>query len=120
MMMLWSKTLQSHLDSDPNAPITVISVHPGGVNTFTDNWPFSRFFKWLVGLAVSTPTVGAYTPVFAAAGKAVLENKEMYQGAYLESKPTGRIAQPGKAALDTDLANQLSATTESLLKQIGI
>ncbi|KAF8804455.1 NAD(P)-binding protein [Phlegmacium glaucopus] len=120
MMILWSKTLQNHINSDPNAPITVISIHPGGVNTFTDNWPFSRFFKWLVGLAIASPTVGAYTSVFAAAGRAVLENKELYQGVYLENKPTGRIAQPSKAALDTDLANQLWTTTESLLKQIGI
>ncbi|KAF8804468.1 NAD(P)-binding protein [Phlegmacium glaucopus] len=110
MTILWSKTLQSHINSDPNAPITVISIHPGGVNTFTDNWPFSRFFKWLVGLAIASPTVGTYTSVFAAAGRAVLENRELL---------ISGITQPSKAALNTDLTNQLWTTTELFLKQIG-
>ena len=120
MNILWSKTLQSHVNSDSSAPITVISIHPGGVDTFTHKWTFPRFSKWLVGLTIASPTVGAYTPAFAAAGKAVLENKERYRGAYLVNQPTGQITQPSKTALNSDLANQLWATTESFLAQIGI
>ena len=120
MNILWSKTLQSHVNSDSIAPITVISIHPGEVDTFSHNWTFPRFSKWLLGLFITSPSVGVYVPAFAAAGKAVLGNKERYQGAYLVNQPTGQITQPSKTALNSDLANQLWATTQSFLAQIGI
>ncbi|KIM36678.1 hypothetical protein M413DRAFT_449022 [Hebeloma cylindrosporum] len=119
-MILWTKSLQRRLNEDISAPITVISVHPGGVDTFTHSWPFPRFFKWLVGLTIASPEVGAYNSVFAAAGSRVAEKKEAYEGAYLESQPTGRIAVPNKVTLNEQLGNNLWNITDSFLDKIGV
>ncbi|KAF8970385.1 NAD-P-binding protein [Flammula alnicola] len=120
MLALWTKTIQKHFNSDPSAPITVIAVHPGGVDTFTHKWLFPRFFKWLVGLAIAQPDVGAYNSAFAAAGRRVRDDKKAYQGAYLESQPTGRIAAPNKAVLNEELGDCLWKTTETFLEQNNI
>ncbi|KAF9486203.1 NAD-P-binding protein [Pholiota conissans] len=120
MMSLWSRTLQRQLDSDTTAPITVIALHPGGVDTFSHKWIFPRFFHFLVGLAIAAPEVGAYNSVFAAAGKRVRESKAAYHGVYLESHPTGRIAKPSKSVLDDKLAERLRETTDIFLERIGV
>ena len=91
-MILWTKSLQRRLNAEVSAPITVISVHPGGVDTFTHSWPFPRFFKWFVGMTIASPEVGAYNSAFAAAGSRVAQQRQVYEGVYLESQPTGRIA----------------------------
>jgi NAD(P)-dependent dehydrogenase (short-subunit alcohol dehydrogenase family) len=119
-MILWTKSLQRRLNVDTSAPITVISVHPGGVDTFTHSWPFPRFFKWLVGLSISSPEVGAYNSVFAAAGSRIAQQKQVYEGAYLESQPTGRIAVPNKVALQEELGDNLWKITEGFLEKIGV
>lgn len=71
-------------------------------------------------MAISTTDVGAYASVFAAAGRKVGDNRQVYQGAYLESKPTGNIVKPHKAALDEGLGDRLWATTVKFLGQIGV
>jgi len=119
MLSLWTRTLQKQLGANDLAPVTVIAVHPGGVDTFTHNWIFPRFFKWLVGLAIAQPDVGAYNSVFAAASKRVHENRSDYRGVYLESQPTGRITAPNPAVLDDTLAERLQKTTEIFLERIG-
>lgn len=119
MLSLWTRTLQRQLD-DPSAPITVIAIHPGGVDTFSHKWVFPRFFQWLVGLAIARPEVGAYNSAFAAAGKRIRENRAAYRGAYLESQPTGKFGTPHKAVLDDDLGERLQQTTNKFLEQIGI
>jgi len=119
-IILWTKALQRRLSSDTSAPITVISVHPGGVDTFTHSWRFPRFSKWLVGLTIASPEVGAYNSVFAAAGLRVAQQKQAYEGAYLESQPTGRIAVPHKVALQEELGDNLWNITEGFLGKIGV
>lgn len=98
----------------------MIAIHPGGVDTFSHTWPFPRLWRFVVGLAISDIEHGAYNSVFAAAGKKVKEDKEQYTGAYLESKPTGRIATPSAAAQDTDLADRLWDTTNKYLASLGL
>lgn len=119
MLSLWTRSLQKQFGANELAPVTVISVHPGGVDTFTHNWIFPRFFKWLVSLAIAQPDVGAYNSVFAAASKRVHENRSAYGGVYLESRPTGRIAAPNPVVLDEALAERLQQTTEGFLESIG-
>lgn len=120
MQVLWTKSLQRLLDEDPSAPIVVISVHPGGVDTFTHTWPFPRISKWVVGLTIATPEIGAYNSLFAAASKKVSDDREKYKGAYLESQPTGKFSAPHRAALDERLRTQLWTLTEAFLISIGI
>ena len=120
MLILWTKSLQRRLNEDSSAPITVIAIHPGGVDTFSHKWPFPRLMGLLVGLAIAKPDVGAYNSVFAAAGKKVRDHKITYQGAYLESQPTGRIAKPSPAALNEELGEKLWERTIEFLAQIGI
>ncbi|KAF8191211.1 NAD-P-binding protein [Pholiota molesta] len=119
MLSLWTRTLQRQLDN-PTAPITVISIHPGGVDTFSHKWIFPRFFQWLVGLAIAQPEVGAYNSAFAAAGKRIKENRSAYKGAYLQSQPTGTIAEPHKGILDDDLGERLQKTTDKFLEDMGL
>lgn len=120
MLILWTKSLQRRLNEDKSAPITAIAIHPGGVDTFSHTWPFPRLMGLLVGLAIAKPEVGAYNSVFAAAGKRVRDNKAIYQGAYLESQPTGKIAKPSQAALNEELGERLWKTTNEFLTQIGL
>lgn len=120
MQVLWTESLQRRLDEDPLAPITVISVHPGGVDTFTHTWPLPRISKWIVGLTIATPEIGAYNSLFAAASKRVADGREKYKGAYLESQPTGRLTAPHQAVLDEHLRSQLWSVTEAFLISIGI
>ncbi|GLB39252.1 putative enoyl-(Acyl carrier protein) reductase [Lyophyllum shimeji] len=121
MNLLWTKELQRRISAaESPAPITVIALHPGGVDTFSQNWPCPRLSSWLVRLAIADPERGAYTSVFAAASKRIAENKEEYNGVYLESKPTGRITKVGKLAASEELAAQLWETTEAFLASIGL
>ncbi|KAG6811832.1 hypothetical protein H0H92_005629 [Tricholoma furcatifolium] len=121
MDLLWTMTLQERLSNTyPSAPITVIAVHPGGVDTFTHNWPFPSFFKWLAGLAIADTVRGSYNSVFAAASKKVAGEKDKYRGAYLESSPTGRITEVGKSFQKEELRNQLWETTEGFLRDLGL
>jgi len=64
--------------------------------------------------------VGAYNSVFAAAGSRVAEQKQVYEGAYLESQPTGRIAAPHKVTLQEELGDNLWKITEGFLGKIGV
>ncbi|KAH0581772.1 hypothetical protein H2248_011454 [Termitomyces sp. 'cryptogamus'] len=121
IVLLWSITLQKRiLAASLATPITVIAIHPGGVDTFTQDWPFPTFSKWLVGLAIADPVHGAYNSVFAAASKMVAGNKERYRGMYLESSPTGRIAQVSKSLQNEQLGTQLWGITEKLLEDLGL
>ncbi|KAJ7579086.1 NAD-P-binding protein [Mycena floridula] len=110
--MLWTKSLQNRFDtSSPPIPITVLAIHPGGVDTFTQKWPFSRFWRVIVGWVINDIEHGSYTSSFAAAGKKVAEERKKYQGAYLESKPPGRIAEPSKQ-VSVGLGDQLITLTD--------
>ncbi|KAG6905533.1 hypothetical protein DXG01_002193 [Tephrocybe rancida] len=115
MILLWTRTLQKRVQDSP-APITVIAVHPGGVDTFTQNWPFPAFSKWLVSLAIADPVHGAYNSVFAAAAKKIADDKERYYGAYLESSPTGRLTEVNKLLQNEELGAQLWDITEKFLE----
>jgi len=120
--LLHAKSLQNRFNAaEPPIPITVISLHPGGVNSFTDTWLFPRFSKWLVELAIQDLEHGAYNSVFAAASKEVAENREKYKGVYLDSNPTGSIATHKSGPLsDGALAEELWKTTEKFLTDIGL
>ena len=120
MITLWTKTLQRRLNEDSTAPITALSIHPGGVDTYSHKWVFPRFFKFLVGLAIAHPVVGAYNSAFAAASKRIHDNKHVYQGVYLESQPTGKIVPMNKAASDEELGNRLWALTVKFLEGIDL
>ncbi|KAG6879837.1 hypothetical protein C0992_010795 [Termitomyces sp. T32_za158] len=121
MVLLWSITLQKRiLATGLSTPITVIALHPGGVDTFTHNWPFPTFSKWLVGLVIANPMRGAYNSVFAAASKTIASDKDRYRGAYLESTPTGRITQVNKTLQNEQLGAQLWGITEKFLEDLGL
>ncbi|KAJ8073760.1 hypothetical protein PM082_012038 [Marasmius tenuissimus] len=119
--IMWSKHLQRRLDAaDPAVPITVITIHPGGVDTFTDTWPLQWLTKPLVRLAIKSPERGAYTSAFAAAGKTVRDERDKYRGAYLESSPVGRIATPSSEAMSEAAGEQLYTLTQLFLSGIGL
>ncbi|KAJ3503897.1 hypothetical protein NLJ89_g8230 [Agrocybe chaxingu] len=120
MLTIWSTTLQRKLNEDPSAPITVIAVHPGAIDTFSHKLPLAFVFKFLIGFFMAPPSIGAYTPAFAAAGKRVAESRATYQGVYLENVPTGQITEPHKAVLDEEIGEALWKTTESFLEHIDV
>ncbi|KAH7878248.1 uncharacterized protein C8R40DRAFT_1038546 [Lentinula edodes] len=119
--ILWTRSLQKHFNAaSPPIPIVAMSIHPGGVDTFSHNWPLPWFWKPIVALAINDTEHGSYTSVFAAAAKVVRDEREKYCGAYLDNKPVGRIAVPSATARDDKLADDLWSSTMSLLKDLGI
>lgn len=119
--ILWTKFLQQRLDAEnAAAPITVLTLHPGGVDTFTHKWPLARLWRFLGRLFLSDTDHGAYTSVFAAAGKKVKEQREKYKASYLLPSPPGKITAPRKEALDPVLAEQLHTLTEKFLESIDL
>ncbi|KAK0204004.1 hypothetical protein DFS33DRAFT_1384274 [Desarmillaria ectypa] len=119
LVILWTKSLQKQLDvSEPPIPITVISLHPGSVDTFTHKWPLAPLWKLLVAPVVTDIDRGSYTSFFAAAGKDVRDNRDKYKGAYLEDNPA-RIANPSKVAQDDDLAERLWTVTVDFFSKLN-
>lgn len=119
--LLWTRALQNYFNTaSPPIPVTTIAVHPGGADTFSHKARFPGVTKFFYRLAIPGPVIGAYNPVFAAAGKHVGDNKTLYQGAYLESQPTGKLTQPSADAMNTQLGTELWETTERFLAKIGV
>lgn len=120
MMVMWNIAVQEKLDRDPAAPITMICLHPGAIDTFSHRTWFPALTKWLVSFFMLEPPAGAYNTVFAAAGKKVSDHKESYKGAYLDSRPTGTIGTPNPVALDSKLREDLWNITGEFLSSIGL
>ncbi|KAJ2913791.1 hypothetical protein MD484_g6621, partial [Candolleomyces efflorescens] len=120
-IILWSRHLQSQLLTS-NVPITVLSLHPGVVDTASHTLPFPSLMKWLFSFATIPPEEGALTSLFAAASKKVKEDPEKYrEGVYLTGEPEpGTVGLPSGDALDARLGEELVGTTERFLESIGV
>jgi hypothetical protein len=118
--ILYACELQRRLDTEAS-PITVISLHPGAVNTFSRK-PQLQKISWLVDILVYPffvhPDVGGYTSAIAAASPDVAQNRDKYKGAYLV--PVGKLQKPTEMARDEGLAKELWETIESFLVDKGI
>ncbi|KAG2030211.1 hypothetical protein BDR03DRAFT_974815 [Suillus americanus] len=120
MNMLYAFELQRHLTA-VGSPITVITLHPGVVDTFSEKRPPSNFefiVKPIVSLFLLRPDQGAYTSAFAAASEEVVKQREKYRGAYLT--PVGKLTEPTKLAKDEGLAKELWDTVDKFLEEKGI
>ncbi|PPR03717.1 hypothetical protein CVT24_007392 [Panaeolus cyanescens] len=104
--------------------ITCMAAHPGYIHTrgsgdFLAGVPLGSIIKPLL---TSTLFVswrdGAMNVVWAAAGKEVAQDREKYAGKYLE--PMGKIMSGSAEARDEGLAKELWATTEQILKEMGL
>lgn len=120
--VLWSNNLQRRLLADaPANPITVISVHPGLVDTFLHKERLTKYIRPLLTPFFLTPAQGAHNSVFAAASKKVRDNKEAYGGAYVEGgNPVGNLVLPSKLAQDEKRGERLYETTKGVLAGIGL
>ncbi|KAG1853330.1 hypothetical protein C8R48DRAFT_675973 [Suillus tomentosus] len=117
MNILYASELQRHLTA-VGSPITVIAIHPGGVDTFSHKSNFKFIVKPLVSLFFVRQDQGAYTSVFAAASEEVAKQREKYKGMYLT--PTGKLTEPTKVARDEGLAKELWDTVDRFLEEKGI
>ncbi|KAG1813703.1 uncharacterized protein BJ212DRAFT_1482598 [Suillus subaureus] len=120
MNILYAFELQRQLAA-VGSPITVIAVHPGAVNTFSDRPALSNFkfiIKPIVSLFFLRPDQGAYNSAFAAASEEVSKQREKYKGTYLT--PVGKLTEPTKVAKDEELAKELWDTVDKFLKERGI
>jgi hypothetical protein len=120
MNMLYAFELQRHLTAI-GSPITVIALHPGAVNTFSEKWPLSKFefiVKPIVSLFFLHPDKGAYNSAFAAASEEVAKQREKYKGAYLT--PVTKLTEPTRVAKDEGLAKELWDTVHKFLEEKGI
>ncbi|KAG2346400.1 hypothetical protein BDR05DRAFT_878522, partial [Suillus weaverae] len=100
MNMLYAFELQRHLTS-VGSPITVIALHPGAVNNFSDELSLSNFKfipKPIMSLFFLHPDQGAYNSTFSAASEEVAKQCEKYKGAYLcnASRQGNRADEGGK------------------------
>ncbi|KAK0450866.1 NAD(P)-binding protein [Armillaria borealis] len=112
--VLFTKELQRRLDAD-GANITVMSLHPGNVNTFSYVSPFPRVTELLMRMLFMHPDIGAYTSVFAAASPEV-DADPRYKGGYLE--PVAQLGEASKTACDPEVARELWQTTEKIVEGI--
>lgn len=126
-MILWSRKLQEELLPSETLPngITVISLHPGAVDTISPRLSTFRglvHFLFINVLGFLEPDVGAHTSLFAAASKQVKEERESYQaGVYLHDKPVpGSVVEPTKAAKDDKLKEDVIELTEKFLANLGL
>ncbi|KAI0360523.1 NAD-P-binding protein [Trametes cingulata] len=123
--VLYAKQLQKKLDFE-GIPITVMSLHPGAVYTegfhkdpLTKAPIIGPLFTFVASKLFLTPTEGAYASVFAAASPRVKEERDKYKGAYLV--PPGKIeTPPAPQAENKELAEELWATTEAVLKSFDL
>ncbi|KAG1870816.1 hypothetical protein F4604DRAFT_1770700 [Suillus subluteus] len=118
--ILYAFELQRHLTA-VGSPITVIAVHPGAVDTWSDRPALSNFkfiIKPIVSLFLLQPDQGAYTSAFAAASEEVAKQREKYKGTYLT--PVGKLTEPTKVAKDEGLAKELWNTVDKFLEEKGI
>ncbi|KAH7915543.1 hypothetical protein BJ138DRAFT_1141561 [Hygrophoropsis aurantiaca] len=115
--ILYAKELQRRFISE-GQNITVISLHPGAVNTFSDR-PELASWKWLVAPIVALffvpRDVGAYTSAFAAASDEVKKDKQKYRGAYLT--PVTKLDTESKMARDENTARELWEIIEKILAE---
>ncbi|KIK98614.1 hypothetical protein PAXRUDRAFT_823658 [Paxillus rubicundulus Ve08.2h10] len=113
--ILYASELQRRLNTEAPS-ITVISLHPGAVNTFSRK-PQLKKILWLVNILAYPffvhPDVGGYTSAIAAASPEVAQNRDKYKGAYLV--PVGKLQKPSQMACDEGLAKELWETIESFL-----
>ncbi|KAG2034783.1 hypothetical protein BDR03DRAFT_964012 [Suillus americanus] len=120
MNILYAFELQRHLAAI-GSPITVIAVHPGAVDTWSDRPALSSFkfiVKPIVSLFFLRPDQGAYTSAFAAASEEVTKQREKYNGAYIT--PVGKLTEPTTVARDEGLAKELWDTVHKFLEEKGI
>lgn len=117
--------LQRRLTAEGYINITCISLHPGAVMTpasviFFDN--MVPYFGWLTGwiarMFALDEVKGSWTPVFAAAGKEVADNKEKYRAAYLTWWRCMEV--PAEQARSERLAKELWETTEEVLLELKV
>ncbi|SJL06999.1 related to light induced alcohol dehydrogenase Bli-4 [Armillaria ostoyae] len=117
--VLWTKELQRSFDR-ANIPILAMTVHPGNVMSegnvklFT-SLMFGTIINWVFSLFFISPFDGGYTPAWAAASRAIAEDRRKYAGAYLV--PFGVIEEASEDARRENLAKDLLATTDAVLKQ---
>ncbi|KAG1856365.1 NAD(P)-binding protein [Suillus subalutaceus] len=112
MNMLYAFELQRHLTA-VGSPITVIALHPGVVNTFSDKPPRSNF-KFII-----EPITRVHIPrQFAAASEEVAEQRQKYKGAYLT--PVGKANRADEGGKDEGLAKELLNTVDKFLEEKGI
>lgn len=110
-----------------------IAVHPGGVKTGESSDIPSVLYMPIIHTTVGsinfvgpdnisrldealTPIDGALTPLFAATNDIVWVEKEKYGGAYL--MPFGVISEPSENAQNPDLARELWAASERVVKHV--
>ncbi|KAI0640561.1 NAD-P-binding protein [Trametes meyenii] len=124
MQLMFVKELQRRLDQE-GTPILVIAVDPGEVNTegvqayaHSVGGLRSSIYAGIANLTFTTPTKGAYGPVFAAASPVPRGRVEEYKGAFLRSPGVHSSANP--LVLKADLREELWETTEKILRDIGI
>ncbi|KAI0030108.1 NAD-P-binding protein [Vararia minispora EC-137] len=115
MNLLFAHELQRQFDAE-GYPITVLSLHPGTVQTAgaqaCNPWYIDILFRTLgVG-----PREGAYTTLFAATSAEVAAQREKYKDAYL--MPYGRLDTPVPQARDDGLARMLWETTERVVSEV--
>lgn len=116
--ILYTTELHRRLSSsrDPaTSNITVLSIHPGTVNTVPERPEIARLhlstFVFLIGLPISVvPDVGAYNSVFAAASPVVKRERERFGGGYVV--PVGRLVSPGGGLWRTLFQGQGKEETE--------
>ncbi len=112
--VLYMNILQARLDAR-SIPITCMSLHPGGVNTFAHQTPYPRIAAILMKLFLKGPDVGAYTSCFAAASPLIKEDPSTYKGQYL--CPVGVISQNRQRS---DLGEELWNTTMAFFTDLGL
>ncbi|KAJ3917227.1 hypothetical protein F5877DRAFT_45021 [Lentinula edodes] len=125
LIIIWARALHKHLNSlssiTPGASrITVMSLNPGNIDTFSNRWPLPWLWRPLVRMLMTAPNVdvGVYPMVFAAAGKTIHEDREKYTGAYMSEKRD--VVDPSSNARSDKLAEELWTLLQKIMKDMAL
>ncbi|PPQ73000.1 hypothetical protein CVT24_001434 [Panaeolus cyanescens] len=111
----YSHALQRRLPSN----VICVTLNPGLVHTSVGNHvKYARLANLALWLFAKRPEEGSFTTLFAAASPKVKAEAEKYKATFL--MPVGVISNPSPHVLKHDMQEDLWATTEKYLADIGL
>jgi hypothetical protein len=95
-----------------------LAADPGVVNTFSNQYFITRVLSPVINLFCDSPEVGSYNSLFCAASPKIREDKEKYDGQFMN--PVGKVKIPMAANITVEKAEEMLDTSVACLEKEGM